>query len=94
MFKYRMLRLKIAGSRTINRKALRLVVQLVTIAKDQSWGINMCVGWFPGHVCWDVHMQLSQCLGTQYSLPCIESLISEAGIVFCFFLTFKRYPVL
>ena len=56
----------------MNRKALRLVVQLVTIFKDQSWGINMCVGWFPGHVCRDVHMQLSQCLGTQYSLPCTE----------------------
>ena len=51
MFKNRTLRLKIAGSHTINRKALRLVVQLVTVSKDQSWCINMCVDWFPGHVC-------------------------------------------
>ena len=42
MFTNRTLWLKIAGSRTINRKALRLVVQLVTISKDQPWVINMC----------------------------------------------------
>ena len=75
----------------INRKALRLAVQLVTIYKDQSWGMSMCVGWFPGHVCWDVHMQLSQCVGTQYSLPCTEWLRSllGAGIVIFFSLTLK-----
>ena len=67
----------------INRKALRLAVQLVTIYKDQSWGMSMCVGWFPGQLCWDVHMQLSQCVGTQYSLPCTEWLrgLLGAGIV-------------
>ena len=57
MFKNRTLGLKVTGSRAINRKALRLVVQLVTISKHQSWGKNMCVVWFPGHVCWNVHMQ-------------------------------------
>ena len=30
----------IENRRTMNRKALRLVVQLVTISKDQSWAIN------------------------------------------------------
>ena len=83
---------------TINRKALRLVAQLVTISKNQSWGITMCVGWFPDHVCWDVRMQFSQCLDTQYGLPCTEWLrgrpfgLLGGGIVFLSSLTLTRYP--
>ena len=61
--------------KALNYKALRLLEQLVVISKDQSWGLNMCVGLFPGDICWDVHVQLFQCLGTQYSLQSIDWLL-------------------
>ena len=84
-----------------NRKRTHDSVQLVTISKDKSWGINICVGWFPGPVCWDIHMQFSQCLGTpEYSLPCTEWLRGRPfgllwrGYFFSFSPTLKSYIVL